>query len=319
MAHGRWVLPVLVMIPLACAQDPATPPDSITPPTPTDDVRVATWNIRFFPGPDTDERRAAEILATVDADLIAVQEIVDSAALRRLVTSASAHLANRPGALPRVYDFVLAESGGHGNQFVGFVYDLNSIELTSVETLTSLQMTPDLRPSLYAYVRSLRKGLDFQVIANHTDSGVEVRDYAHRMEFLDALAAEVGRRRSVDADIVALGDFNTMGHLEEGEIAGVTAEEEIAAVDSRLTGMGMRRITSDPGCTEYYQGSGSLLDHIFVASAMREVPLEPLARVGGYCAVYSCGPLDPQAMPYDYRRVSDHCPVTIDLIDEDWD
>lgn len=284
-------------------------------------LRLVTWNIRFFPNPDTNEERTAEILADLDADVIAVQEIADSAALDRMIGRATRRLAahRAPDGAARDYTYVLSASGGHGGQFVGLVYDRNAVELRNVRTLTDLQMTPDLRPALYAYVRSLRGGLDFQVIVNHTDSGTEVRDFTHRMRFLDSLASEVNRLRRVDADIVVLGDLNTMGHLEEGGVEAVSAEEEIATLVEAATAMGLQRLDIAPSCTEYYRGRGSLLDHILVASAMREVPMERVARVHGYCEASDCRPLDPDAMPYDYEHVSDHCPVVIELIDEDWD
>jgi len=310
-----WLPVCLAWLVVAC-----TPAPRDTPPV-QGRLRIATWNIRFFPNPDTDVERTAEILAGLDADLVAVQEIADSTALRRMIARAGERLRRdgHPDGTARDYAHVLSATGGHGGQYVGFVYDRNAVELRDVRTLTSLQMTPDLRPALYAYVRSRRGGLDFHVIVNHTDSGTKIRDYTHRMEFLDSLAVEVGRLRQTEADIVVLGDLNTMGHLTESGVRQVTAEEEIAILDRKTVSMGLARLDSDPWCTEYYRGRGSLLDHILVAAAMREVPIERVARVSGYCAASGCGTLDPDAMPYDYTRVSDHCPVVIDLIDQDWD
>jgi hypothetical protein len=83
--------------------------------------------------------------------------------------------------------------------------------------------------------------------------------------------------------------------------------------------MGLRRLSNEPACTEYYQGRGSYLDHILVASAMAEAPSDAVARVFGYCAAIDCRPVDSNRMPYDYVHVSDHCPVVIDLIDADRD
>ncbi len=293
------------------------------PPLQGGQFRVASWNIRFFPEPSTDVDRTAEILADLDADLIAVQEITDADALAALLNQVNAHLTERALASdltpPRYYGFVLAESGGHGGLFVGYVYDQNAVRLSGVETLTSLQMTPDLRPALLARVTSLRGGLDFQVIVTHTDSGTKIRDYTHRMEFLDSLAVELERRWEDEADFIVLGDLNTMGHAEEEHDRRVSGEEEIAILDRKAWTMGLRRLPSSPSCTEYYLGRGSLLDHIMVTLAMREVLPNPVARVFGYCAAVGCQPVDTDNMPYDYAHVSDHCPVVIDLADVDWD
>jgi len=293
------------------------------PPRPGGYFRIATWNIRFFPQPTTDMDRTAEILAGLDADVIAVQEIADADALTVLLDRVNASLADRAVAAgrvrPRHYDFVLAESGGHGGISVGYVYDENTVRLSGVETLTSLQMTPDLRPALLAHVTALRGGLDFQVIVTHTDSGTKIRDYTHRMEFLDSLAVELDRRWKDEADFVVLGDLNTMGHLEEGESRRVPGEQELAILDRKAWRMGLRRLPATPSCTEYYRGNGSFLDHILVSVSMREVPPNAVARVAGYCAEARCRPVDPDNMPYDYAHVSDHCPVVIDLTDVDWD
>ena len=285
--------------------------------------RVATWNIRFFPEPSTDVERTGQVLADLDADLIAVQEIADADALAGLLERVNADLALRAldsgMASPRHYRFVLADSGGHGGQYVGYIYDENAVRLTDVETLTRLQMTPDLRPGLFARVRSQRGDLDFQIIVMHTDSGTQDRDYQNRLEFLDSLQVELDGRLDVDADVLVLGDLNTMGRLAEGSLPRVRAEQEIADLDERARDMGLRRLSNSPACTEYYRGRGSFLDHILVTTAMAEAPSEAVARVFGYCAETDCQPVDPDLMPYDYVHVSDHCPVVIDLIDSDRD
>jgi endonuclease/exonuclease/phosphatase family metal-dependent hydrolase len=296
--------------------------ESVPPPA-EGQFRVATWNIRFFPEPSTDVQRTGELLADLDADLIAVQEIADSNALASLLGEVNARLSanvREPGSRPpRHYRYVLAESGGHGGQFVGYIYDDNAVRLADSETLTSLQMTADLRPGLFARVTSKRGGLDFQVIVMHTDSGTRDRDYQNRLRFLDSLGAELDGRRASDADVIVLGDLNTMGRLAEDELGRIGWDEEVANLDRRAGEMGLSRLPNSPACTEYYKGRGSFLDHILVSTAMAEAPSGSVARVFGYCADYDCQPVDQENMPYDYVYVSDHCPVVLDLIDADRD
>ncbi len=292
-------------------------------------IRVATWNIRFFPeppseeGPGTDVRRTGEILAGLDADLIAVQEIADPAVLEDLLARVNEELAieaaSAGGRPARRYVSRLADSGGHGGQFVGFVYDTLALELTDVRTLWSLQMTPDLRPALYGRARSRRGGLDFQVMTMHNDSGTDDRDYQNRLRFLDALEDELADRWPTDADIIVLGDLNTMGR-EAGEgLPGIGADTEIAGLDRRLADMDLRRVPNDPSCTEYYRGRGSRLDHVLVSTRSALAPTDLEASVFGYCGENDCRRLDARRMPYDYARVSDHCPVIVDLVDIDRD
>ena len=317
---SRLGTPLLALVPLlGCGRVES---ESV-PPATESHFRVATWNIRFFPEPSTDTERTGQILAALDADLIAVQEIADSDTLAAMLEAVNARLAQQARASgltsPRRYEHILAESGGHGGQFVGYIYDESAVRLSGVETLTSLQMTPDLRPGLFARVTSLRGGLDFQVIVMHTDSGTKDRDYQNRLRFMDSLAVELSVRGEVDSDVIVLGDLNTMGRLPDEEMPRVTAEEEIADLDARAGVMGLRRLSNLPVCTEYYRGRGSFLDHILVSRAMTEAPSNAVARVAGYCAVAGCQPLDRDDMPYDYAHVSDHCPVLIDLTDVDWD
>ena len=315
---GRVPLLALAAL-LGCA---GVESESVPPPA-EGHFRVVTWNIRFFPEPSTDVERTGEVLADLDADLIAVQEIADSSALASMldqVNSLLARQARESGqGSSRHYDYELAESGGHGGQFVGYVYDENSVELSGVKTLTSLQMTPDLRPGLFARVKSKWGGLDFQVIVMHTDSGTRDRDYQNRVRFLDSLGVELGERRAADADVIVLGDLNTMGRLAEEGLGRVGWDEEVANLDRRAAEMGLSRLPNSPSCTEYYRGRGSFLDHILVSTAMAEAPAGSVARVFGYCAEADCQPIDQENMPYDYVHVSDHCPVVIDLIDADRD
>jgi len=320
----RWIaLPALLLLTLLPLLGCARAESESAPPAAEGHFRVATWNIRFFPQPSTDVERTGEVLADLDADLIAVQEIADADALAGLLEQVNARLARQAiesglGS-PRHYRFVLADSGGHGGQFVGYVYDEKAVELSGVKTLTSLQMTPDLRPGLFARVTSLRGGLDFQVIVMHTDSGTRDRDYQNRLRFLDSLDVELVERRALDADVVVLGDLNTMGRLAGDGLPRVRWDEEIANLDRRAGEMGLSRLSNSPACTEYYRGRGSFLDHILVSTAMTEAPSGAVARVFGYCAEADCQPVDQENMPYDYVHVSDHCPVVIDLIDEDRD
>ena len=307
---------VLLLAVAACTQKES----DVTPTAASSEIRVATWNIRYFPEPETDPARVADILAGLDAELIAVQEIRDEAALASLLADVNARVRSAAGTGGgRVYSYVLAESGGNGGLYVGYVYDTLAVELSSVRTMWRLQMTEDLRPGLAARVKSRRGGLDFGVIVMHTDSGVRDRDYQNRLRFLDSLSAVLPEFVASDADVIVLGDLNTMGREADGEVTAVTAQQEIASLDRELEALGMRRLQNEPDCTEYYRGRGVTLDHIVVAAATREAPTDLVAEVLGYCREVKCAPLDPDDMPLDYRVASDHCPVIVDLIDVDAD
>jgi hypothetical protein len=71
-----------------------------------------------------------------------------------------------------------------------------------------------------------------------------------------------------------------------------------------------------PNCPEYFEGKAGALDHIVASTGMREVAAT--ARVTGYCAVAGCAPLT-GPMPAAAARMSDHCPVVVDIQDRDLD
>ncbi|UCF19271.1 MAG: endonuclease/exonuclease/phosphatase family protein [Gemmatimonadota bacterium] len=296
---------------------------SVLPEPPADSIlRIATWNIRNFRSTETDEDRVAQVLLGLDADLLAVQEIRDTSEFRDLldrVNDATTIAAPPYGRRTRRYMVEYSSGGGAASQFLGFVFDASAVELSNIESLTSLQMSSDLRPSLAARVRSLRGSLDFLAIANHTDSGIGLTDYTHRQAFLDALEVVLADRGTDDTDLVILGDLNTMGHDEQEGERAVTAEEELMLLDERIAQFGLRRLPADPPCSEYYQRHGGLLDHVLVAVSMREVPPYATARIFGYCRLLSCLPYATGEEPFDYRHASDHCPVVVDLLDRDWD
>ena len=320
--QGLYMTRRAIPLALACVLSGASLEAQVFPDPVIDGFfRVATWNIRFFPQPTTDADRVAEIILGIDADVLAVQEITDANELQEVIDTVNARSSRRheqEGRRERDYDFRLTATGGGGGQFVGIIFDRNAAQLISPQDLTSLRMSPGLRPALHATVRSRRGGLDFQIIANHTDSGRNAGDYQNRQDFSAALATEIDNRASADADYVVLGDLNTMGRSSSGGVTLIQAEQELAIMDRALWEMGLRRLPAEPPCSEYFQQEGGLLDHIIVSVAMREVPVNAIARVFGYCRLLQCRPYDPAAEPRDFTTASDHCPVVVDLIDENW-
>jgi exonuclease III len=174
----------------------------------------------------------------------------------------------------------------------------------------------NLRPGRYAQVQSQTSGgVDFQLYSIHLDSGVKDRDFQHRSEVYDAVPVLERNGESVfqfDGDVVVAGDWNTMGRAEPPAVA---AAQEILSMDTTLHPI-YRRVTPSPACSEYFDKNPGLLDHFAVSSGMQEAAIG--ARVTGYCAVHQCNPIAGQ-MPAAYERLSDHCPVVLDLQDVDLD
>jgi predicted extracellular nuclease len=116
----------------------------------------------------------------------------------------------------------------------------------------------------------------------------------------------------LDRDVLVLGDYNTMG---QQEAPPVSTQEELAVFDRELS-PGFRRLSMSPNCTEYFDGKAGTLDHLVASTGMQEVAAT--ARVTGYCAVAGCATIV-GAMPAASERLSDHCPVVIEIQDKDLD
>jgi predicted extracellular nuclease len=116
----------------------------------------------------------------------------------------------------------------------------------------------------------------------------------------------------LDRDVLLLGDYNTMGR---DDAPPVSAEAELAVFDTELA-PGFRRLPMRPTCTEYFEGKAGALDHIVASTGMQE--MAATARVTGYCALAGCAPIA-GAMPAAAERLSDHCPVVVEIQDRDLD
>jgi hypothetical protein len=101
------------------------------------------------------------------------------------------------------------------------------------------------------------------------------------------------------------------------EAPPITAAEELVAFDQQLS-PGFRRLpmTPTPVCTEYFDGQPGTLDHIVVSQGMQEAAAT--ARITGYCAVAQCAALA-GSQPAAAVRLSDHCPVVMEIRNEDQD
>ena len=284
-------------------------------------ARVATWNLRNFPfrsergrpdeGPHDLERMRATLRA-LDADVIAVQEVLDDDALRTLAAGRTV---------------LLSRAGGRGHQRVGLLLNPDRVELLDgPREHDSITAGGRVRPALSAYVRV--GDLDFHVVVVHLKAsphGYELRtqQWATLVEIVEQLRQDPGPGAG-DRDVVILGDFNTTGPPGRDAV-GAREQLELAALDRALTGAGLRRLDNRTGCSAYWEGSRrdawkepSWLDQIVV-------PAEWLpsgtgggtraARSVGHCARHECAPLrSSSAYPEaDFATMSDHCPVLADL------
>jgi predicted extracellular nuclease len=291
-------------------------------------ARFASWNLHWFPdgkpgssGAGSDVAWLACTLAWLDADVIAVQEVKQTpaarAALEQLLRELNRLSAGR-------YVSRLDDCGSRVPQHVGLIWNEARVTASNVGAVAALNPSGEacgkqLRPGLAARLR-FRGGLDLTAISAHFKSMADERALDLRESTFAAVPGvlrEVSQRTG-DADLLLLGDLNTMGCDDCSP--PVSARDELLAADQGLRRGGLRVVTADAPGSHFHDGQPSLLDHALASLDMRE--LDPAARthVAGVCAT-GAGPTPPngRAAKKLRQRLSDHCPIVLDLSDRDLD
>ena|SRR5579883_3154373 len=268
-------------------------------------LRVGTFNVRRFGAEDTDMTKLSKLVASLDVDVLAVQEIQSESRFRDLAARVS-----RGG---RTYRVAISECGGRSAMRLGFLYDERRVALLSTKEYPELapggrgRCTDGERPGFVGVFRDGARTV--HLLAIHLTPGGEPGDFAKRRvqwERAHTIAAKL--REDGASAVVVLGDANSTGYRDD-------ANGERRFVDEKARAAGMQVESSDVACTEYYEKEDglyapSLLDH---AVATTDLVARNSARVHGYCAELRCDPYRSRTPPPDFADVSDHCPVTIDL------
>lgn len=294
-------------------------------------LRVGTWNIRWFPRgcpsnetcPDktTDIPWLACTIAWMHVDVLALQEILTTPDAEFSLNALRAELERLTGGSWQVD---LHACGAPSTQHVGFLWKSARVALRQLADVWELNgaatgatanaCAGNLRPGRYAWAKT-PLGVDFHLLSVHFDSGRTSRDYTNRRSAAQRIdEIKIGNTPilHLDQDVLMLGDFNTMGRRDP---PAVSAQEELAVFDGELA-PGFRRLPMTPNCTEYFEGKAGTLDHLVVSTGMQEVAAT--ARVTGYCALAACADIA-GAMPAAAERLSDHCPVVVEIQDRDLD
>jgi endonuclease/exonuclease/phosphatase family metal-dependent hydrolase len=327
-------------------------------------LRVATFNIRNFPetfapaaadaGPTdedddagtaeaparkgpvrsldrTDEAALVEVLVKLDFDVLAVQEIRDRDALRRVLE----RLGERTGTR---YDAAFSDNAHSGNdQYVGLIVRADHARIEGAREHAEIDPRGTLRAGLSARVVSQKPGgADFGVLVLHLASGDSAKRAVLRAEQGFQASRVVAERQKewADRDFVVLGDLNTARGDAElvglddalGGVAPPLAEDAGTRGDAPAA-TGLERQKNDSGCSSYYvKGSGSatvhpsLIDQVYLASMSERDTSVPLAA-GAHCAERACAAFESDSAESGttYWGVSDHCPVYFEVRDADDD
>jgi endonuclease/exonuclease/phosphatase family metal-dependent hydrolase len=287
--------------------------------------RIGTWNLRWFPrgtasGHDPERRTdvpwLACAIASLDVDVLAVQEVVQDPEGRAALLDMSARLDQLTGGRWRAE---LDECPGSGRQHVGLLYDASRVELQDAGAVAALNpgrsaCDRNLRPGFGAHAR-FADGSAAQLIAVHLDSGTQAHDFGNRQRSVERLrdVLPVLREQRAARDMIVLGDFNTMG-CAQCEPAS-SAADEIAAFDAQLAAANLQRVpgAQAPLCSEYYRGHAGLLDHVLITRDADPRWRHAEVQSFGACAALACA-APPRGQRIEaFERLSDHCPLVLAL------
>jgi len=261
---------------------------------------VGTFNIRTFSGARSDKEAVAAALASLRADLVAVQEIQDQELFAEVVA--------RAGELSgREYRVALSPScRGVEGLHLGVVYDAGRYSLVEQRRLSPVERGCPFGQPAAALTRLLREdGEGLGVVSVHLKALDSPRDHeTRRAEWGWLLEQRRAIEAEIEAPVIVAGDFNSTGFLRPDH-------EERRFIDERVAAEGLRLPTAGIGCSMYWRSPDerryvvSLLDHVLAPGAVEVGEAEAL----GMCEALRCEAQD--AAPPGFHTVSDHCPVRV--------
>jgi hypothetical protein len=101
----------------------------------------------------------------------------------------------------------------------------------------------------------------------------------------------------------------------------VSATEEQASLTQALASarIALAPVHNVTGCSHYYRQAPGLLDLAIAPARMRELGPTPRVRSTGVCEALGCQRLASDEGTAAQRALSDHCPILVDLLDQDLD
>jgi len=246
---------------------------------------IATWNIRNFPTDSQTAGRVAALIADMDIDLVAVQEIADVDAFEQMLSGLSG------------YQGVLSTDEYEPGEYqkTGFIYRSDMIQIGEVQSILENDSYAFPRPPLQARFGA-DGGMTFAVITVHLkaeggeDNEARRRDACQKLKtHVDAIMAA-----GTETEVFIVGDFND--RLSD------TPEDNVFTVflDDTQNYEFLSQKLDDDGDYSFVPWH-TLLDHILITADLQD------DYVGGQI---QAAPLDLQVTEYDYEQeVSDHRPV----------
>ena len=297
---SRFLLPIALLGLGGCdlMSEPAAPdaapgdagavlnPDLVPPVGSDATIDVATWNLEWFPKADRTVELVADLVVSLELDLVVFEEIASVAAWDELVARLPDY-----GAVLSTHRYTPTSY-----QKVGILFDRDVIDSSEADLLFVEDSWAFPRPALR--VHAAAGALTFDVIGLHLKAGGDDSDRDRRAEAVRDLDAFL--RAQVDGggedEVIVLGDFNATLDPQRLDLTEVwppllDAPDRYAV---RTTGLAAEDEAS-------FIPSGVLLDHVVTTSGLD-------GEVGAAAAVIP--DLDGQLPRYE-PDVSDHLPVIL--------
>ena len=253
---------------------------------------VAAWNIRNFPRSGSNTiATVADVITSLDLDLVSVEEIEDEASFNQLL----ARLPEHEGVLS-------TDSYSDGSyQKLGFIYRCGRLTPTNVALIFTGDGFNFPRPPLQVQFRydDGDRAFDFAAISVHFKAQGDADSIARRREAFLRLEAYVDSLVEGPAgpdEIVILGDFNE--RLDEP--SGASNWRPFLDATKYVV---RTQPLSDRGEVSFLSGTNAILDHIVTTRAFDE-------EVGAGTALIPR--IDSDIANYR-DDVSDHRPVALIL------
>lgn len=274
-------------------------------------ITIGTYNIRNFDYDTrsrvkTDKSALSNIIGSLNADVLSVQEINNTDEFHRFVAR------NLPG-----YKAVLSTCGGAHGQKLGFLYNektINLIDFTedlSISNPGSHETCNDgSRPMAIAQFQIKENKQKFFGISLHLKSGSQAGSVYKRNKQYSLITEKIKDLKYTTGvqDYFIAGDLNTTEFITRG-----SDYQNLGKVVSTL---GMINLTQKVACTAYWWGGSddgietpSILDHLIVSPGLVKIN-KPELKVGGHCQKVRCKEVSEQDLGISYEGVSDHCPIT---------
>ncbi len=256
-----------------------------------DAVDVATWNIENFPATVDTPLLVADLIASMDLDIVAVQEIADTVAFEELDLR-----------LPGYATELSSHTYGDGNyQKLGLIYRRDLVTINGFSLLFTGSGYAFPRPPIRASITiddGVNPPFDFTLISVHLKAGGGPENEERRRLATAELDAWIQQQiaGSGDDEIILLGDFNQT--IDNGNDPNVLVEffENSDVYRFQTATLAERDVAS-------FIPGDRLIDHIVTTAAFDDELVGAFARIP---------PLEAQLGNYE-NAVSDHLPVVIPI------